>query len=335
VIPMETDKAYLLAVDAGQTSTKSILACPESNVALHRRGGAVDHFRQHGARRRNKEVIRDVVGELCRAAKIERDRITAVAVGWTALRPRSPEVVTVEKIFANLLPTARLIVLPDYVVSLAGASGGAAGIVVISGGGSIAYGLAPDGREAVVGGLGYMLGDEGSAYDIGRRAVAAAARSSDGRDRPTALEELIRETFKLNEVRDITRVVYAKGFSRAGIANLAPSVAALAVDGDVVAREIMASAGQELGRAAVAVARKLGLTDPTVYTAGGVFDADEIVCGPFRQAVQDSIPHATVRPASYPPIVGALLLARRLRGLSDDPRWLTTVAATYTAALLP
>jgi len=332
---METDREYLLAVDAGQTSTKSILAGAESNVALHRRGGAVDHFRQRGARRRNEAVIQDVIGELCLAASIEPDRITAVAVGWTALRRGSPEVVTVERLFARLLPAARLIVLPDYVVSLAGGSCGAPGIVVISGGGSIAYGLAPDGREAVVGGLGYLVGDEGSAYDIGRRAVAAAARSSDGRDRPTALEELIRETFELDEVRDITRMVYAKGFSRATLANLAPSVAALALDGDVVAREIMVSAGQELGRAAVAVAKKLGLVDPTVYTAGGVFGAGEIVRGPFRQAVQDWIPLASIRPPTYPPVVGALLLARRLRGIPDDPGWLSAVAARYPGEPVP
>ena len=332
---METDREYLLAVDAGQTSTKSILAGAESNVALHRRGGAVDHFRQHGARRRNEAVIQDVIGELCLAASIEPDRITAVAVGWTALRRGSPEVVTVERLFARLLPAARLIVLPDYVVSLAGGSCGAPGIVVISGGGSIAYGLAPDGREAVVGGLGYLVGDEGSAYDIGRRAVAAAARSSDGRDRPTALEELIRETFELDEVRDITRMVYAKGFSRATLANLAPSVAALALDGDVVAREIMVSAGQELGRAAVAVAKKLGLVDPTVYTAGGVFGAGEIVRGPFRQAVQDWIPLAGIRPPTYPPVVGALLLARRLRGIPDEPGWLSAVAARYPGEPVP
>ncbi len=332
---METDREYLLAVDAGQTSTKSILAGAESNVALHRRGGAVDHFRQRGARRRNEAVIQDVIGELCLAASIEPDRITAVAVGWTALRRGSPEVVTVERLFARLLPAARLIVLPDYVVSLAGGSCGAPGIVVISGGGSIAYGLAPDGREAVVGGLGYLVGDEGSAYDIGRRAVAAAARSSDGRDRPTALEELIRETFELDEVRDITRMVYAKGFSRATLANLAPSVAALALDGDVVAREIMVSAGQELGRAAVAVAKKLGLVDPTVYTAGGVFGAGEIVRGPFRQAVQDWIPLAGIRPPTYPPVVGALLLARRLRGIPDEPGWLSAVAARYPGEPVP
>jgi N-acetylglucosamine kinase-like BadF-type ATPase len=332
---MDIAQGHILGVDAGQTSTKSILARPESNVALYRRGGAVDHFRQYGARRRNEEVIRDLVAGLCQLAKIESNRITAVAVGWTAVRPRTPEVVMVEEIFADLLPAARLIVLPDYVVSLAGASGGEPGIVVVAGGGSIAYGLAPDGRDAVVGGLGYLLGDEGSAYDIGRRAVAAAARSSDGRDRRTALEELIRETFELNEVRDITRLVYAEGFSRASLANLAPPVAALAGAGDVVAREIMVSAGQELGRAAVAVARRLGMVDPTIYTAGGVFSAGEIVLDPFQQVVQDSMPHAHVCPASYPPVVGALLLAHRLRGLSDDRTWLTAVAARCAEELLP
>jgi len=332
---METDQRYILGVDAGQTSTKSVLALPESTVALYRHGGAMDHFKQPGARRSNEKVIKDIVGGLCRAAKIESDRIIAVAVGWTAVRPDTSEVVTVEKIFAELLPAARLIVLPDYVVSLAGASGGEPGIVVVAGGGSIAYGLAPDGRDAVVGGLGYLLGDEGSAYDIGRRAVAAAARSSDGRDRRTALEELICETFELTEVRDITHLVYAESFSRASFANLAPHVAALAGAGDVVAREIMVSAGQELGRAAVAVATMLGMVNPTVYTTGGVFSAGEIVMDPFRQAVWDSMPHANVCLASYSPAVGALLLARRLSGLSDDGPWLTTVAAKHVEELRP
>lgn len=332
---MENAGGYILGIDAGQTSTKAILAHPQSSMALYRRGGAVDHFNQHGARQRNEHVIAALVRELCLRARVERDGIAAVAVGWTAVRPGTPEVVMVEKIFADLLPTARHLVLPDYVVSLTGATAGEAGIVVIAGGGSIAYGLAADGRDAVVGGLGYLLGDEGSAYDIGRRAVAAAARSSDGRDRRTALEDVIRETFGLNEVRDITRLVYAQGFSRATLANLAPSVAALAGAGDDIARGIMADAGRELGRAAVAVARKLGMAEPMVHTAGGVFSAGEMVLVPFQKTVQTSIPRARISPAHYPPVVGALLLARRLKGLSDDRTWLTAVAAGWTEELLP
>ncbi|MEZ4532006.1 MAG: hypothetical protein R2855_13440 [Thermomicrobiales bacterium] len=46
-------------------------------------------------------------------------------------------------------------------------------------GGAIGYGVTVDGKEAISGGFGYLLGDEGSAFDIGLRAIAAACRGAD------------------------------------------------------------------------------------------------------------------------------------------------------------
>jgi len=43
--------------------------------------------------------------------------------------------------------------------------------------------------------------------------------------------------------------------------------------------------------------------------------------------VQDALTRATVSPAAYPPVVGALLLARRGTNESDESDWLATVAA--------
>lgn len=327
--PMEGRESYVLGIDAGQTSTQGGLAGLTGSKVVYTRRGAVDHFKQRGAVRQNARVVEDVVSDLCRLAAVERDRIAAVAVGWTSVRPHSTEVAAVEHILSELLPATRHLVLPDYVTSLAGASAGADGIVVIAGGGSIAYGVTPSGRDAVVGGMGYLLGDEGSAYDIARRAVAAATRSSDGRDRRTVLEKVVREAFVLDDVRDITRLVYARDFSRATLANLAPAVAAAAAGGDIVARDIMTYAGQELGRAAVAVARTLEMDAPFVYAAGGVFGAGKLVLDPFRRTVQDALIQATISPAAYPPVVGALLLARRDTNEWDDSAWLATVAAHF------
>ena len=70
--------------------------------------------------------------------------------------------------------------------NLAGASGGDPGVVLIAGGGSIGFGVTADGREALAGGFGYLLGDEGSAFDIGLRAIAAACRAEDRRGEPTS-----------------------------------------------------------------------------------------------------------------------------------------------------
>jgi N-acetylglucosamine kinase-like BadF-type ATPase len=326
---MEGSKGYVLGIDAGQTSTKGGLADLAGSRAVYTQRGGVDHFEQRGAVQQNERVVEEVVRELCRLASVERDRIAAVAVGWTAVRPHSTEIAAVERILSGFLPASRCQVLPDYVTSLAGASAGADGIVVVAGGGSIAYGVTPNGRDAVVGGMGYLLGDEGSAYDIARRAVAAATRSSDGRDRRTALERVVREAFVLDDVRDITRLVYAHDFSRATLASLAPAVAAAAAGGDIVARDIMTYAGQELGRSAVAVARTLEMDAPFVYAAGGVFGAGELVLEPFRRTVQDALVGATVSPAAYPPVVGALLLARRNTNEWDDSAWLAAVAARF------
>ena len=53
--------------------------------------------------------------------------------------------------------------------------------------GSICYGRNEQGQAARGGGWGYILGDEGSGYWIGRRALAAVVRHADGRGPATTL----------------------------------------------------------------------------------------------------------------------------------------------------
>ena len=68
----------------------------------------------------------------------------------------------------------------DVVAALMAATEGGDGVVVIGGTGSIAYGIR-GGKTVRVGGWGYLLGDEGSGYYIGKRAMIEACRSYDGR----------------------------------------------------------------------------------------------------------------------------------------------------------
>lgn len=69
----------------------------------------------------------------------------------------------------RLSPLARRVkVLSDVELAWRAALGGAAGIVVIAGTGSIAFGKNAAGRRARAGGLGPLLGDEGSSFWIGR-----------------------------------------------------------------------------------------------------------------------------------------------------------------------
>jgi N-acetylglucosamine kinase-like BadF-type ATPase len=224
--------------------------------------------------------------------------------------------------------------VPDYVTNLAGGSGGEPGIVLIAGGGSIGFGVTADGREALAGGFGYLLGDEGSAFHIGLRAIAAACRAEDRRGDATSLTSIVLKHFDIPTMRAIPRVVYKAGFPREQISLLAPAVSEAARSGDVEARRIMASAGEELARTAHGVMRQLHRNgdEVTVYLTGGVFDAGECLLTPFRVALRADWPTAISRFPRFAPVVGGLILAARALGPNPDASWLNTVGEYFGAS---
>jgi glucosamine kinase len=83
-------------------------------------------------------------------------------------------------LLAELLPGARALVVTDARLVLA-AAGTEAGVALIAGTGSIAYGRTSDGREARAGGWGHLLGDEGGGYWIVREAIRHLLRAEDAR----------------------------------------------------------------------------------------------------------------------------------------------------------
>jgi len=320
----------LLAIDGGQTATKALVANLDGVVLGSGRGGPSDHFHIAGGPDKNRIAIHGAIRAAIEAAGVDRHRVISVALGLTGAPTGGTATAIVHDIVRELLSPQTISVTPDYITNLAGASGGQPGVVLIAGGGAIAYGVTTDGREALSGGYGYLLGDEGSAFDIGRRAAIAAARAADGRDDPTALQALVERAFGLAAMREITRVVYAAGFSRDRLSLLAPEVAAEAHAGDAVATRIMRTAGKELARTALATIRMLYAPgDPAdVFLTGGVFAAGDILLDPFRAALSTGWPHAQPLPPCFPPTVGGLILAHRGLGHDIDPTWLDTVART-------
>jgi glucosamine kinase len=205
---------------------------------------------------------------------------------------------------------ARVAVGDDTDAALAGAFAGGPGVVVIAGTGSGAAGRDAAGRTVRVGGHGFLLGDEGGGYWIGREAVRAALRGADGTGPPTALTELVRRAF--DSLTGAETQVHQRPTDRQLLSRLVPLVAAAATGtplpgipqttADAVAGRILAEAAGYLAELAGAVRARLGAELPAAGV-GGIFR-----CAPVRDAFRSATGAVD---AVEPPELGALRLLDR------------------------
>lgn len=141
------------------------------------------------------------------------------------------------------------------------------GIALIAGTGSFAWGKARDGRAARAGGWGYVIGDEGSGFDLAREALRAVTQAVDGRGDATQLVEAVLDYWHLTDPAELIPQVYAHGSTPSELARLAPIVLDTAAHGDPVARMLVARAAAHLADTVMAVARRLALGPETIPLA--------------------------------------------------------------------
>ena len=208
----------------------------------------------------------------------------------------------------------RIDIVADALPILAIAAPHGAGAALIAGTGSFAFGRNAAGQTARAGGWGYLLGDEGSAFDVAREALAAVARAADGRGAPTALTAAILERRSLREPADLINSLYGAVDVRAEIAALADVVTAAAGRGDAVALNILQSAADSLASLVIAVAIKLQIaSNPfSLGMAGGMLvHTAELRERLLAKLKADGIALAAVSVVDQP-VAGAVMLARQL-----------------------
>ncbi|MBX3069375.1 MAG: hypothetical protein KF883_02605 [Thermomicrobiales bacterium] len=317
----------LLAIDGGQTSTKAMVATVDGTILGSGAGNPTVHYLSEGGVDKNRVAVQGAMRAALAESGADGAQVVAVGMGSTGVDPLGEEIPAIHDIIHEIAPDATIAVVTDTYTNLMGASGGEPGVVVIAGGGAIGFGITADGQTAVSNGFGYWIGDEGSAFWIGMRAIDVACRASDRRDRPTALEQIVLEHFGLEVMRKLPRIVYRAGFERQEISFLAPKVAAVARQGDPSAIAIYRQAAHELALTAAGVLRQLHQPGDRaiVYPTGGVFANDDLMRAPFEAHLADLWPSADVRSPRFPPLVGGLIVAARLAGRGVNEAWLGRV----------
>jgi len=215
----------------------------------------------------------------------------------------------------------------DALIALYSGTWGQPGMVLIAGTGSIAYAISPQGMRCRVGGWGYLLGDEGSGFALGQKALTAVLRQFDGRGRPTALTELLCEHTGLADPRELIHYVYDAPNARKRVAAASRLLLAAAAQGDPVAREILEQAVAELVELVETCAARCGRDLPVVL-AGGLLAEETLLrrelLARLAQAYEVILPE-------LPPVAGALLMALREAGIAADQQLRNTLTDGWLA----
>lgn len=124
------------------------------------------------------------------------------------------------------------------------AFGAGAGVLLVLGTGSMAWGRDPEGMEIRVGGWGSLLGDEGSGYWLGLQGLRTVARASDGREGATILSATILEALHLPDPQSL--IPWTASAGKGEVAALAPLILEAAAQGDPGAGAILEEALEEI-----------------------------------------------------------------------------------------
>ncbi|HLW99085.1 MAG TPA: BadF/BadG/BcrA/BcrD ATPase family protein [Candidatus Acidoferrales bacterium] len=215
---------------------------------------------------------------------------------------------------------ARVRIITDAEAALETAVGDGEGVVLIAGTGSIAMGRNSTGQTARAGGYGPWIGDAGSAYDIGRRAVGAVAKSRDLAGPATMLTELVLVTLECADWDEVVEKV-AEGPGTV-FPRLVRPVMQAADEGDPASIEILSRAGRDLANVALAVIGHLGLKDNEfrVARAGGVFNRSYILDNKVDSTIMGVASRAQISLLGQPPALGAARFALRQSNAQEASR---------------
>lgn len=299
-----------LGVDGGGTKTNVVLMDGSGEVVSEASGGPSNPLRV-GVETAVANITK-ALNKACDDAGFSRTDIVAATLGLAGVR-RMDIRERVRESFIVRSGIRKTHVTTDAEIALYGTTFGKAGLVVIAGTGSVCLGINVKGERAVAGGWGPLAGDEGGGRGIAEQALHRIAKASDGRGEPTMLTESAEEYFRASTTDNLLGAIYAPQIDNTRIAGFAKNVVETAKQGDKIALELIEIAGIELGSAATAVIRSLGL-EPVKFPVGcvgSVFKAGEILTKPMLSAINAVASKAYLVTPEMPPSQAAALMAMK------------------------
>ena len=295
-----------LGIDGGGTKTTFAVADDEHILARVTEGGSsptrIDEVTV-------QRTLRAGIESACASAGVRPGEIEFACVGSAGVAIEAGRQL-IERTVAEVI-RGKYAIVGDMLIAHEAAFFGTSGVMVVSGTGSIAFGVNDEGENARAGGRGPIVSDEGSGTWIGRKAVSALLRAWDS-NQDTCLDKFLLPAWEIENADDLVRKcarATPNEFSR-----LFPAVQKAAAAGDFLAQDLLTQAGMELATLARIVAHRLWprTNHVRVAMAGGIFRNSPTVRVAFYNHLHAERPESRVRLTTLPPVMGAIAMARRM-----------------------
>jgi glucosamine kinase len=202
-------------------------------------------------------------------------------------------------------------VFPDVLPPVLAASLTGPAAAIIAGTGSAAIARDAADHYCVAGGWGFLLGDEGSGYGIGREALRVTLDELERGSPRTAFVTRVLDHFQASSNAELKQAIYRHPQPKTAIAELTPAILELAASRDAAASMLVDNAVGELHATLLRAIERLGLPDTEIplAVAGGMFRP----ASPLRDRVRDKLHHtghfSEITFVDSPLVASRLLLA--------------------------
>ncbi|MCH6469459.1 N-acetylglucosamine kinase [Sinomonas terrae] len=288
----------MIGLDIGGTKTRGIKVV-DGEVVDDREAGSANV----------QNVTRDQAAANLAAlfAELDGSDVARVVVGSGGIDTEA-DAAALAALIRPHTPNATVTVVHDSRLLLA-AGHARAGVAVIAGTGSAAWGMNDDGDEARAGGWGYLLGDEGSGYWLAREAVRYSLHRMNLGLEPDELTASLLDSTGLAEPGELIAHFHDAATGRRYWAQRARIVVDAADAGHAGAGFMLDQAAHDLARMAAQVARQLGIDGPVILGSGLGMNVRRLQAA-FRAALEEQ-GIGDVRVLDRDPVFGTIELAAR------------------------
>ena len=299
-------KHFVVGLDAGGSNTLLLAECDGCPTRIDRQGpGANPH-------RTGVEQSAGILATLVREAlqphgPVDRLSVCAGVAGAGRSEEQEALATHLRRVLADDAGAVHVEVVHDACIALEAAFGSGSGLAVIAGTGSVVFGRARDGTTHRTGGWGYVLGDPGSGYAVGRAGLRAVAAAFDG-GADTSLRARVDERWGIGGREVLIRRVHRDEFA---LQDVAPLVMEAAANGDAVAADILTSQADALMEQLEWLLDGTDDIAPRIALLGGMLRNGHYA-EVLRRTLRTRVPGWSAEVLRHEPVVGALRRAHSL-----------------------